>query len=131
MDMPKRIYLVDDDEDDRFLVREALMQVNPGILVIEAMDGLHLFEIIASADHEFPSLILLDVNMPRMNGLETLAKIKSMPLLSLVPVVMYSTSANPLLIKQSHEGGVAKFITKPTSFEGIIELAGQITNQYL
>jgi CheY-like chemotaxis protein len=57
-----------------------------------------------------------------MNGLETLAKIKSMPLLSLVPVVMYSTSPDPLLIKQSHEGGVAKFITKPSSFEGIIDL---------
>lgn len=130
MERPTIVYLVDDDPDDRFLMCDSLTQMSPGVVIIEATDGYHFFELIENAQ-EPPTLVLLDVNMPRMNGLETLVKIKSTaPLLS-VPVVMYSTSGDPLLIKQAYEAGVAAFITKPSSFEGFIDLANALTSNYL
>ncbi|WP_026632649.1 response regulator [Dyadobacter alkalitolerans] len=71
--------------------------------------GCIFFEILERDCQPHPSLILLDVNMPRMNGLETLAKIKSIPSLCRVPVVMCSTSEDPLLIEQAYQIGVATF----------------------
>ena len=131
LERPKHVYLVDDDPDDRFLVYEALMQVLPQVNVVEAMNGQHFFEIVEISELTLPSLIILDVNMPRMNGLETLRQIKSTPSLSMVPVVMYSTSEDPLLIKQAYEIGTSTFVTKPKSFNGLIEMISQITTHFL
>ncbi|WP_409017686.1 response regulator [Dyadobacter sp. CY323] len=76
-------------------------------------------------------MIILDVNMPRMNELETLTQIRSTALLSMVPVVMYSTSEDLVLIKQAYEIGTSTFVTKPKSFDGLIEMISQITTHFL
>ncbi|MCF2489313.1 response regulator [Dyadobacter sp. CY347] len=126
MEKPKRVYLVDDDPDDRYLVCEALTQVSADITIIEAIDGQHFFELIGDTSPDSPALILLDVNMPRMDGLETLSKIKTKPSLAALPIVMFSTSGNQTLIEQAHREGVTAFFVKPTSFEGYIEFAAII-----
>jgi CheY-like chemotaxis protein len=128
MEKSKRVYLVDDDPDDRYLVCEAFTQVSSDITIIEAIDGQHFFEIIDTSNPDFPALILLDVNMPRMDGLETLGKIMSKPLLAAIPVVMFSTSGNQSLIDQAHQAGVRDFFVKPTSFEGYVEFAAKIAS---
>lgn len=131
MEKAKCVYLVDDDDDDRFLICEAIKQVSGKISIIEAKDGLHFFELVDQLEKPALSVILLDMNMPRMNGLETLKKIRSMPALSKIPVVMFSTSADPLLIKQAQLSGIHTFIKKPNSFEGYIDLATRISFLFL
>ncbi|MCE6992957.1 response regulator [Dyadobacter sp. CY323] len=118
----KTIFLVDDDEDDRMLVREALVKtVNPIRLVdVERSDDLFPFLDRAPMG---PKLILMDMNMPRINGLEMLAKLKGDPRYEHIPVIMISTTTNSALITQAYSLGVNAFIVKPVSYEEYDQLA--------
>lgn len=131
MEQPKHVYLIDDDPDDRYLVCEAFTLVRPQDNIIEAINGHHFFEILDVNKVSVPSLIILDVNMPGMNGLETLKRIRSLILISSIPVVMYSTSESPSLIEQAYQAGASTFIVKPNSFEGLLEMWGAVTSKYL
>ncbi len=122
---------MDDDEDDRFLICAALAEVDAGINIAQAHDGLHFLELVGQAGSPVAVLILLDMNMPRMNGLETVRKIKSNPILSEVPIVMISTTDNESLTSQAYQLGVSSFYTKPNSFEGFIDLAKTVVSEYL
>jgi CheY-like chemotaxis protein len=127
----KTIYLADDDADDRYLICEAIKQVDSKIDVVEAENGSDLLLSIQSNTLPSPVLILLDMNMPKMNGLETLRAIRSNPLHAHIPTVMISTSSDAKLIESARYEGINGFITKPDSFEGFIQLARQLTNEYL
>lgn len=129
--MSEKIYIVDDDPDDRFLICAALSGIAAEVDIIEAYDGIHLFDLIDQANSLPVALILLDVNMPRMNGLETLEKIKLIPALSSIPIVMFSTSDDASLAKQAYQSGVSAYFTKPSSFEGFIRLANAIKSKFL
>lgn len=126
----KTIYLADDDADDRYLICEAIKQVDSKIDVIEAENGSDLLLSIQENNLPAPVLILLDMNMPKMNGLETLRAIRSNPKHAHIPAVMISTSSDEKLIASAHNEGVNGFITKPNSFEGFIQLAQQLTAKY-
>jgi CheY-like chemotaxis protein len=127
----KTIYLADDDADDRYLICEAIKQVDSKIDVVESENGSDLLICIQKKNLPLPTLIVLDMNMPKMNGLETLRAIRSNPLHAHIPTVMISTSSDAKLIESAHYEGIDGFITKPNSFEGFILLARQLTNDYL
>jgi len=127
----KTIYLADDDADDRYLICEAIKQVDSRIDVVESENGSDLLICIQKKNLPLPTLIVLDMNMPKMNGLETLRAIRSNPLHAHIPTVMISTSSDAKLIESAHYEGIDGFITKPNSFEGFILLARQLTNDYL
>jgi CheY-like chemotaxis protein len=127
----KTIYLADDDADDRYLICEAIKQVDSRIDVVESENGSDLLICIQKENLPLPTLIVLDMNMPKMNGLETLRAIRSNPLHAHIPTVMISTSSDAKLIESAHYEGIDGFITKPNSFEGFILLARQLTNDYL
>jgi len=89
----------------------------------ELMDYLHQrgkFSARGSAPR--PGLILLDLNMPRKNGLEALREIRAHPLFRRIPVVVLTTSEEEADILQSYEIGVSSFITKPVTFAGLVEV---------
>jgi CheY-like chemotaxis protein len=130
MGTKKTIYLVDDDQDDRAFIRQALVHVQPGVEVVEATSGFELLALLQLEAHPLASLILMDMNMPKMSGLETLLRLKSDCLLPEIPVVMISTTANPLYIRKAYEAGVAGFINKPYTLKGFEELASQITTSH-
>ena len=116
MKSAKTIYVVDDDDDDRMLVREALEEVIEQVEIIEASDGRHLLDLLVERGKTFePVLILLDINMPRMNGLETLSHIRSNPDTEHIPVIMFSTSSDQQLINDAYKVGVNAYLKKPVS----------------
>ena len=91
----KVVLLADDDEDDRLFLTEALLKVDPAILIVQAESGVELVEIIEQEKFEGdPALIVLDMNMPRMNGLETLNELKSKPNIAKIPAIMLSTASD-------------------------------------
>ena len=120
------VHIADDDEDDRMLIKEALEEVNPNVTVVEASDGRELIENVNNDDDNSNSVVLLDMNMPRMNGIETIKELKSTPELADLPAIMLSTSSNPDLKRKALEAGADDFIVKPNNFKALLDIARNI-----
>jgi|SRR5690606_15132137 len=127
--VPVTILMAEDDEDDRMLAREALREsrVLNNLLFVE--DGVELMNYLHhkgkysdEATYPTPSLILLDLNMPRMDGREALAQIKSDPALRGIPVVILTTSKAEEDMLKGYDLGAASYITKPVNFRSLVEL---------
>jgi two-component system chemotaxis response regulator CheY len=109
----KRILVVDDSLAIRQQVGMALRQA--GYAVTEAEDGAQGMEELAKGERF--SLVICDVNMPRMNGLEMLEALKREPAYSLLPVVMLTTEGQPALIDRAKKAGAKGWIVKPFKAE--------------
>jgi CheY-like chemotaxis protein len=131
MEGKKLIYLVDDDEDDIFLMKEALTAVMEDIAIMELHDGQKLLESLAQNQPQQPALILMDMNMPRVNGLEALHLLKSNPKTQPIPVIMVSTSASQEHIRQAYQQGISAYVTKPASMDDYMLLAQTVHACYL
>lgn len=108
------VLCVDDDPDDQILVKETIKELNPSLAVVSALNGVEALQYLDGAKErdELPSLVILDINMPLMDGKQALTLIKKDPTLSGVPVVMFTTSSSPLDKLFCEKHGV-KFVTKP------------------
>jgi CheY-like chemotaxis protein len=112
---PKNIvFYADDDIDDLELVQDAFGRYTNNVEVITAKDGVQALTYLQSLQEPAPApcLIILDINMPLLNGKDVLKKIKEIPPLASVPVVLFTTSSSPL-DKEFAKKYNAGFITKP------------------
>ena len=116
---------MDDDIDDRTIILDALEQLNAGDLVTCADNGETAIRLLDqyAASGNFPQLIVLDLNMPKMNGTETLRNLKMDLRFKNIPVVIYSTSVNPVEKEASMQLGAQSYITKPLTYKESIEVA--------
>jgi CheY-like chemotaxis protein len=125
---PVVFLMAEDDPDDRLLIKEAFQEslVDNNIYFVEdgveLMDYLHCQNKYSNpTDAPLPDLILLDLNMPRKDGREALAEIKSDLRLRYIPVVVLTTSKAEEDIIRSYDIGAASYITKPVTFDGLVE----------
>lgn len=129
------IFMADDDEDDRYFMRMSLQAIDPSMTIVEAEDGDELLTLLhawSQASVPLPvHLILLDMNMPKVNGLEALKAIKANPLLRHIPAVMISTSADPKHVTTAYQNGVSGYIQKSISGLQQDEVARAIKVCYL
>ena len=121
------ILLADDDADDRLLVREAFEENHLLNIMDTVEDGEELMDYLYrrgkfTENAVRPSMILLDLNMPRKSGLEALREIRADADLKSIPVVVLTTSKAEEDIIRSYELGVNSFIVKPVTFESLVEL---------
>jgi CheY-like chemotaxis protein len=107
------ILLTDDDPDDQFLFQEALFEADKSVSFHGAYDGIDVLEKLKSGAHK-PDLLFLDVNMPRMNGIDCLKELQKLEHLREIPVIMYSTSS--YYKKECFENGAADYIEKLDDF---------------
>ena len=134
---PLTILLADDDPDDRLMAADALAEArvsNPLICVEDGEELLdYLFGTGSYVDHppQRPGLILLDLNMPRVDGREALARIKQDPTLKRIPIVILTTSEADEDIVQTYDLGVNSFITKPVSYNGLVEVMRGLGHYWL
>jgi CheY-like chemotaxis protein len=132
---PNIILMAEDDSDDRLLVEDALSEGGPGTEVrfvangVQLMDYLrHRNEYSSSGSSPRPGLIILDLNMPKMDGREALREIKADAELRKIPVVVLTTSTADLDISRVYDLGANSYITKPTAFDalvGVMKAIGQ------
>lgn len=115
------LFIAEDDEDDRFLLQEALSEAQLGLSVFFAKDGMDLFELLDAHEDE-RTLILLDLNMPRMDGREVLAALRRDPRRCRIPVVVLSTSESPRDIDEAYALGANTYLTKPPNFGELVSL---------
>jgi CheY-like chemotaxis protein len=129
--MKKTIYLVDDDEDDRLFISDAIQQVIDQVHIIEFDNG---FDFLKLFDGTYSNmgqvLVLMDINMPRMSGLEVISTLKSKADYKHLPILAISTATDSRLIDQIIETGASGYFAKPGSLMEIQQLALDIKDFY-
>lgn len=125
------IMMVDDDEDDRFIFQEAIAETRLLCNLKTAIDGQDMLDQLqACADQHLPDLILLDLNMPGMDGREALATIKRSERLKTIPIVILTTSTSEEDIIRSYKCGASSFISKPVTFDDLCKKITTLTNYW-
>ncbi|RYC69499.1 MULTISPECIES: response regulator [Spirosoma] len=118
--MPHRnkdcVFIVDDDEDDLFIIQQVFSQYSPECQLKPLTSGMALLDALAEAP-ALPNLILLDLNMPQMSGLETLAHLRQHKTYATIPVVVLTTSDHARDKQQAAQLKASGFITKPSTIE--------------
>jgi len=132
------ILIVDDDEDDRMIARQALGRALGPESIICLEGGEELLDYLGAqgswaAPREAlrPALILLDLNMPRLDGREVLALLKADAGLRSIPVVILTTSSAPEDVTSTYRLGCAGFISKPSSFSTLVGLMETVRHYWL
>jgi CheY-like chemotaxis protein len=135
---PVAILMADDDSDDRLLTKYAFTQNHIANPLFFVDDGVNLLDYLGGkgeyADRErfpLPGLILLDLNMPRMDGREALEEIKKNDQWRQIPVVVLTTSTAEEDVVRSYYDGAAGFISKPVTFQGLTEVIKGLTEYWL
>jgi CheY-like chemotaxis protein len=126
---PITLLLAEDDPDDRMLIRDALREAKLANELHTVTDGEELLDYLhrrgrygSELPAPRPGLVLLDLNMPRKDGREALQEIKSDPELRHIPVVVLTTSKAEEDILRSYDLGANSFITKPVTFQSLVEV---------
>lgn len=126
---PIVILMADDDPDDRLLTQEAFKEAHLANELHFVEDGIQLLDYLYQRRNYSdprksprPGLILLDLNMPRMDGREALKEIKKDPELRRIPVVILTTSKSEEDIFKTYDLGASSFISKPVTFERLVEI---------
>lgn len=110
------ILLADDDADDCLFFREALAELVPAARFSAVHNGEQLMDLLNNETFSLPSILFLDLNMPRKNGFECLAEIKLNNKLKKVPVIVFSTSLEQEVVNRLYNTGAQYFIRKPSEF---------------
>ncbi len=131
--MSKTILLVEDNKDDVFLTQRALKKSNISNEVVVATDGIEALEYLFGTGKyngrdlsRMPVVILLDLNMPRMGGLQVLQKIRENHLTRLLPVVILTASKEEADIIESYKLGTNAYVRKPVDFVQFSEAIRQL-----
>jgi CheY-like chemotaxis protein len=129
---PITILMADDDVDDRELAREALAESRVLNDLHAVNDGAELLEFVrhegayTAGNAPRPDLILLDLNMPKVDGREALAALKNDPKFRSIPVVILTTSRAEEDVVRSYDLGANSFISKPVTFSGLVEVMREL-----
>ncbi|MEO5886569.1 MAG: response regulator [Anaerolineales bacterium] len=129
----KMILIVEDNPDDEALTIRALKKNNIGHRLVVARDGAEALDylfctgIYSERDpRDLPQAILLDLKLPKIDGLEVLKRIRAEPRTSVLPVVILTSSKEELDILQSYRNGANSYVRKPVDFDEFLEAARQI-----
>lgn len=132
------ILMADDDPDDRLLARDAFVEARMANRLLFVEDGEQVIDYLRrrgryadEVQFPMPGLILLDLNMPRRDGREVLAEIKSDPAFKHIPVVVLTTSRAPEDVMKSYRTGGNSYIVKPVTFRELTEVVREIGRYWL
>ncbi len=119
---PFRILVADDDFEDFQFIKSTFEETKLNVQLSHIEDGQYLIDILKAQSKynkfgDLPNLILLDLNMPRKNGLEVLKEIKVNPLLCKIPIIIFTTSRMNQDIEKAYEFGASCYVTKPQTSE--------------
>jgi CheY-like chemotaxis protein len=132
------ILMAEDDPDDQLLAKIALQSANyhnPFICVDNGQELIeYLQRAIKSTNNKtqlLPNLIIIDLNMPKLSGLDTLDKLKSDDNFKSIPVVILSTSCEPNEVTKSYRKGASSYICKPVNFDKLVAIMQQLGSYWL
>ena len=123
---PIYVILADDDESDRMNFKEALEEGKIKTNIVSVNDGVELMEYLLREDTQLPTILFLDLNMPRKNGLECLIEIRQNEKLREIVVAIYSTSSSEKDIEHTFNSGANVYIKKPNNFSKLKSVLNEI-----
>lgn len=123
-----RLLLVEDDEIE-VLKFERIVASRGKYFITKARDGLEAWELLGTM-RELPELILLDIKMPRMDGITFLGKIKAEPHLRHIPCVVLTTSKNPTDVHECFQAGICGYLVKPLKLEAYKDLITKLLDYW-
>ena len=131
------LLIAEDDPEDRMLTGEALEDAGMGEQIHFVEDGEELLDFLRRQGRyqdlqgaSLPRLILLDLNMPRMDGREALKEIKADASLRHIPIIAFTTSKAEEDILKTYDLGVASFITKPVTYDALVNVMKTVDNYW-
>jgi CheY-like chemotaxis protein len=119
-----RLLLADDDLDDFELFKDAVSELSVPVTIIHCANGVELMHRLQTA--EAPDVIFLDLNMPQKTGFECMREIRSIPAFQQMPVVIFSTSYDPEIVKILYKEGADRYIVKPKNFKDLKKVILQV-----
>jgi DNA-binding response OmpR family regulator len=122
--------LIDDDLDDQEIFTLALREVNPDLQCMLAKDGREGLEKIRLLKGEIHDFIFIDLNMPRMNGIETLEEINKISFSKRPRIIIYSTNSDQSSKDGALKKGADEFLVKPTSLRTLVQQLKELFNRY-
>ena len=132
---PVHVLLVEDDPGDVLMTKEAFEHYKLRNVLHVVTDGEQALQFLRRtggyADAPRPGLILLDLNLPRLDGLEVLAELKADPVLKVIPVVILTTSQAQQDVLRSYALHANAYVSKPVDFETFMEVIRQIDNFFV
>jgi len=112
----QNVFIAEDDSDDQFFFSLAFKELCSTCSLDMSFDGEELLEKLENCLPQLPDLIILDINMPKLDGFQTLSLIRTHAALKNVPVIIYSTSSNHSIIKEAYEKGADYYMIKSRTF---------------
>ncbi len=120
------ILIAEDDLDDQELIASAFYRAAPGMDIEIVNDGREALAFLKENPHLVPCLILLDYNMPELNGAQVVQELSPLAHLSKIPKIIFSTSNNPVYIQDSLSKGAHSYKIKPHDFQSLISIAREM-----
>ena len=122
----KKILLVDDDADDRQIFEELLHDLDPDTVIESAENGLEMISLLNSTDaDDLPGMIILDQNMPKMTGKESLVFLKENPRYKTIPTIIYSTYQVKDFYRECLTLGAQDVVAKPDTMQAYRDMIEQ------
>jgi CheY-like chemotaxis protein len=128
------ILIAEDDVDDRMLLQSAFDENNSGFKIEFVGNGCELIDYLDDLKVEKPLLprfIIMDLNMPKKDGRETLKEIKQHPLFKKIPVIIFTTTKNENEVNRCYELGANSYIVKPDSFDALRKITETLSSYWL
>lgn len=129
------ILLIEDNPDDEALTLRAISKNAIGNPVVVARDGVEAVDYLFGSDHDrgraLPAIVLLDLKLPRIDGLEVLRRIRADERTALLPVVILTTSSEPRDIEQAYQLGANSYIRKPVDYQQFVQTVAALASYWL
>lgn len=132
MNGPKWILFAEDDSNDLELTMRTLVSPRQSVEVVQARDGMQVLDCLyrrgnfAGRRPGAPLFVLLDLKLPKLDGLEVLRQIKNDPNLKTIPVIMFSSSREPNDVSRSYQLGANAYVLKPVNFREFVDTIQQV-----
>jgi CheY-like chemotaxis protein len=126
------ILIAEDDEDDQFLLVSAFKELSGNVELIFVENGIELIDHFKKYDNglitNLPSLLIVDLNMPKKNGKEALKELIGKQYFRLFPTIVFSTTGNEVEKTRCSELGINDFFVKPSNYSGLLDIVSQFKN---
>jgi CheY-like chemotaxis protein len=127
--MGRIVLIVDDDSDDRDFFCEALLEIDATIECKFAKNGQEALDLLSQSKAVLPDFIFLDLNMPRLGGMQCLKAIKKNKHLSNIPVIIFSTTKQDQEAEETKQLGAVLFLTKPPTYTELVKRLSLVLSQ--